>query len=252
MRRCSVPLAFGVAISASAIAAISPAGAVDGVVLITQAKAVAGGVTPGDAPGFPVTISAGGSYRLASNLVVPANTDGVIVNGVEVTIDLNGFRITGGGGTVGDGIVGNQRNLTVKNGTIRNMGRFGIYDPLGAFTMIDGMRLEENVSSAVIALGIGGSITNSIMGLNGGDGIMCRNCQVQGNVVISNRGYGINVSGVGATILGNSVLSNGKTGIVGGSGTVGIGNNTIAGNTGGSLSGNVFDLLPNRCESGAC
>ncbi len=46
------------------ILAVSPAGAVDGVVLIDQNRALAGNVTPGDTPGFPVTISLSGSYRL--------------------------------------------------------------------------------------------------------------------------------------------------------------------------------------------
>jgi len=45
-----------------------PAGAVDGVIEINQAKAKAGAVTAGDTPGFPVTISAAGSYRLTGDL----------------------------------------------------------------------------------------------------------------------------------------------------------------------------------------
>jgi hypothetical protein len=40
---------------------------VDGVILIDQNKALAGNVTPGDTPGFPVIISQPGSYRLDSN-----------------------------------------------------------------------------------------------------------------------------------------------------------------------------------------
>src|SRR5580693_1218836 len=70
--------------------------AVDGVVLINQANALAGNVTPGDAPGFPVTISVAGSYRLSSNLTVPdANTDAIDITVSHVTIDLNGFSIIG-------------------------------------------------------------------------------------------------------------------------------------------------------------
>ena len=45
--------------------------AVDGVILIDQKTALAGKVTAGDAPGFPVTISQAGSYKLSSNLVIP-------------------------------------------------------------------------------------------------------------------------------------------------------------------------------------
>src|SRR5438046_155584 len=70
--------------------------AVDGVVLIDQNRALAGGVTPGDAPGFPVTLSVAGSYRLSGNLTVPdENTNAIVVSADNVTIDLNGFSILG-------------------------------------------------------------------------------------------------------------------------------------------------------------
>ncbi len=70
--------------------------AVDGVTLINQAKALAGGVTPGDAPGFPVTISQPGSYRLMGNLTVPdGNTTAIVITHPRVTLDLNGFAIQG-------------------------------------------------------------------------------------------------------------------------------------------------------------
>ncbi len=61
----------------------------DGHILITQGKALDGGVTPGDAAGFPVSLSRSGSYRLASNLT-SANHDAISVNAPEVGIDLNG------------------------------------------------------------------------------------------------------------------------------------------------------------------
>ena len=49
----------------------------DAVVLIDQTRVMAGNITPGDAPGFPATISRSGSYRLASNLVIsPPGCDG--------------------------------------------------------------------------------------------------------------------------------------------------------------------------------
>src|ERR1700675_702311 len=73
-----------------------PTWAVDGVVLIDQNKAMAGNVTPGDTPGFPVTISLPGSYRLAGNLTVPdANTTAITIIADNVSLDLNGFTIQG-------------------------------------------------------------------------------------------------------------------------------------------------------------
>lgn len=87
--------------------AVGPCFAVDGVIEINQAKAMAGGVTPGDGPGFPVTLSVGGSYRLTSNLDVVAGGQGSpeSLNGIvaapsstledEFDIDLNGFALIG-------------------------------------------------------------------------------------------------------------------------------------------------------------
>ena len=55
----------------SALTALSPClPAVDGLILIDQKAGMAGKVTPQDAPGFPVTITQSGSYRLTGNLEV--------------------------------------------------------------------------------------------------------------------------------------------------------------------------------------
>jgi hypothetical protein len=75
---------------------VSAAEAVDGVVLIDQSKANAGNVTPGDAPGFPVTLSRAGSYRLSGNLVISSLGTAIEITAEHVTLDLNGFTIQGG------------------------------------------------------------------------------------------------------------------------------------------------------------
>ena len=72
--------------------------AVDGVVLINQASALAGNVTEGDGPGFPVIISRSGSYRLISDLVVSSDVTAIRITAPNVTLDLNGFSIIGPGG----------------------------------------------------------------------------------------------------------------------------------------------------------
>lgn len=69
---------------------------------IDQNKALAGSVTPGDAPGFPITLSVPGSYKLTGNLVVPGGLDGIEITSDNVTLDLNGFRIAGSGACTRD------------------------------------------------------------------------------------------------------------------------------------------------------
>jgi hypothetical protein len=96
---------------------------VDGVVLIDQNRALAGNVTPGDTPGFPVTISQPGSYRLSGNLSVPSGQSAFQLATQNVSLDLNGFNITtpvqqpGGGGIA---IVTNvsAAGIAIRNGTI--------------------------------------------------------------------------------------------------------------------------------------
>jgi hypothetical protein len=73
----------------------TPAG---GVITIDQARAEAGSVTAGDAPGFPVTISQPGSYRLTGNLnVAEIGATAIEIAADHVTLDLNGFTIAGPG-----------------------------------------------------------------------------------------------------------------------------------------------------------
>ena len=60
--------------------------AVDGVIEINQARALAGGVTAGDSAGFPVTLSASGSYRLTGNLTVPSSTSGIVASSASPNV----------------------------------------------------------------------------------------------------------------------------------------------------------------------
>ena len=128
----------------------TPASAVtvaNGVVLFNQADALAGNVTPGDAPGFPVTLSATGSYRLAGNLLPTAGNDGIEVTGPEVTIDMFGFRLAGSGAAL-NGVVGKSRALTVRNGTIRGFTENGIVTS-AEFLTVEDMRIVDNVDAGV-------------------------------------------------------------------------------------------------------
>jgi hypothetical protein len=188
--------------------------AVDGVALIDQTHALAGGVTPGDAPGFPVTISLPGSYRLSGNLTVPdANTTAILITADNVTIDLNGFSIVGpticmtDGRTAscnstgtGDGVdAGSRTNITVINGTVRGMGNIGINIPgVGSFGFGD--------------QGNKGAYVEKVHAVsNGGAGIVVTSGMVIGNAAISNGGAGI-FSSLGP-VIGNTANYNGLDGI---------------------------------------
>lgn len=210
-----------------------PCWAVDGVVLIDQNKAMAGGVTPGDLPGFPVTISTPGSYRLAGNLVVPdANTDAIVVTSDNVSLDLNGFSISGpticgrsagdGAGFVtcsptgsGSGVKGNQvYNISIKNGTIRGMGSSGI-----SLTGTNGFSAPASTVQKISAVSNGGSgiavesglVVNNVTGSNGIWGISTNRASVIGNYITNNNAGAMYIGGAGG-YANNVFLVNGFNG----------------------------------------
>ena len=191
--------------------------AVDGVLEINQTCAVKSGCFSNDAPGFPVTIdgTAGRSYRLTSNLVVPQATSGITVGSPSTTIDLNGFEIARSGcqgatsnctpsAGPGTGVIRSNSSIpgiSVKNGTISGMGDDGLL------------------------LGVQAHVTNLQVRWNRVDGISVREGSlVTGNVVLENGDDGIFVR-AGSTVSGNSLFGNGGSGVVAGSGS-GVQRNT--------------------------
>jgi hypothetical protein len=223
--------------------------AVDGVTEINQAKALAGGVTPGDSPGFPVAIlSTSGSFRLTSNLTVPdVDTTAIILSTtfpVDVTIDLNGFSIIGpvecervGSDTIcsdsgsGSGIkVGTFGvSFAVANGTIRGMGRDAISATFStARTRIDHVTAVSNARNGFSVLLT--QITNSRAELNGQNGISAFEA--------------------GGLITGCVLQGNGNFGIESTTG-IGIGGNSFYDNTAGPFAGGL-EIAPNACGATLC
>jgi hypothetical protein len=196
--------------------------AVDGVVLINQSNALAGNVTPGDAPGFPVTISVPGSYRLSSNLTVPdANTDAIDITTDDVTIDLNGFSIIGqvvcSGFPVtscspkghGNGIFSISTNTAVLNGNVQGMGGQGV--SVGFGSRIDKVHVSNNGGGG-ISVSDRSQVSSCDATSNGFDGIFAANL-VSGNIANGNQHNGIYIYGHGSVVSGNSTLQNGSAGI---------------------------------------
>jgi len=143
---------------------------VDGIILIDQNRALAGNVTPGDAPGFPVTISLPGSFRLSGNLTPPAvNTNAIDITSSSVTLDLNGFRAQcsysqeiPGAACVGGGFA-NLNNIEIRNGTVSNAGGFGIgiWFLFSPGVAIENLRISGGGASFV--LGVSSRIKNVIV-----------------------------------------------------------------------------------------
>ncbi len=225
---CGVILCLALAIAARAV---------DGVVLIDQQHALAGGVTPGDAPGFPVTISLPGIYKLSSNLTVPnADTSAIVITSDSVTIDLNGFSILGPvsclsdglhatpgctvggvacpGGFCGSGIgvdSGNagKLNTRVVNGTVNGMGLVGIY--LDKNSRVEGVNVTSNGQYGIYTSG--GEIRDVLLRANGGNGITTSGSLIVNTRSLFNAAVGI-YCGAGSYINGSIIQGNASYGIV--------------------------------------
>lgn len=177
-------------------------GAVDGTIEINDAKVKAAG-------GYPYKITTRGSYRLTGNLMTPASTDGIDVTAANVTIDLNGFSITGPGSTnsVPFGInASGESDVTVENGTATGFGEGVQVGPSG---------IVRNVHADANGMGISGGNNTLITGCTAnsstdtsGDAILCvAGCAISGNTANGNANVGIS-SGNGSTISGNIVFHN--------------------------------------------
>jgi len=229
--------------------------------LITQAKVNTGNFTPGDAPGFPLTISARGAYKLTGNLVISsATTTAIEITADNVTLDLNGFGIFGPGvvGSGGHGIVAVQSNITVMNGSVRGVGGAGIYlqgnthrveDVYVTSTGYAGIGVGGNSivrGSTVILSNASGVSLAAIVTLGGGFGSSITN-----NVVSSNTNAGIYAS-AGTMVTGNTVRSNSGLGLWLESGA-GYGNNVLSGNaSGGPQVSGGLQMGPNVCNTALC
>ena len=231
-----------------------PAFAVDGVIEINQAKAVAGSVTPGDSPGFPVTISASGSYRLTGNLTVSATTaDAIEIGANDVTVDLNGFTISGPGNGTGRGIdFHTSAGVTVIDGDIQNIGSDGIGSDNSAwYSYAKNMHIKN-----IRALGNGGKgiqvgdtsmVSGSIVQGNADFGILAGdNCTVIGNIAKSNGKDGISVR-TGCTVIHNTSSDNGGAGIVASYGST-VTNNSAIRNTGWGIKADASTVSENTAN----
>ena len=211
---------------ALALSAPAPALATEGVLEINQTCAVNTGCFSGDSAGFPVTITAAGSYRLTSNLSVSdEHTNVMTVAAHDVGIDLNGFAITGpvtcsgtplscshASGT-GSGVVYSSslfQGTALTNGSVAGMGSYGVQ--LGPQAVVTSLRAREN-RTAGIWVGNGSTVSENSAHRNGAHGIYAAGSStVSGNAAYDNGEDGIRASN-GVIVSGNTANRNGIRGI---------------------------------------
>lgn len=227
--------------------------AADGEILINQAKVNAGGITAGDAAGFPASLTRSGRYKLSSNLVVPSGQYAIDVTANDVTIDLNGFTISGAAADSAGGVmIRDGDRVRVMNGTITGLNDFGIYLAGGSFSVVENMRIinSSGFGHAALYAGRQSRIRNNTLVNNIFNIVDCARCLIEQNIIVGSNFYG--VSAEGGQVVDNVIAGNNSFGLTS-SGTnfpnVGYGNNILVGNNGGNaqVHDNVVQLHPNVC-----
>lgn len=237
-----------------------------GVISFDQAKAEAGGVTANDAPGFPVTVSQPGSYRLMSNLTVTdPRVDAIQITASNVTLDLNGFTIQGPvacsgraasfactpSNSLGRGIRSSSTSFTaVRNGSVLGF-QAGV--TLGSFATVEDLNVANSAGYAIATEHSSLVARNKVSGALYG---ILATGSIRDNVVFNTRVTGIDSAGA-TVISGNTVHWSGGTGISAyrlSDGHAGVSNNVIWLTVGPQLSGGVSlgDTPANLCNGVKC
>ncbi len=262
---CVVTFAFAVV---GVLVFGGPAVAADGVIEISQTTAIAGGTTLGDGPGFPITLSQRGAYRLTSNLTLPdQNAIGIDVTIDGVSIDLNGFAIVGpvvcsgvpvtsclpAGVATGIGIRGPD-HVSVRNGTIRGTGAQAIVLTWNArIEKVDVQMVAPSGLAGAISVGDQSTISETSATSNFGTGIFAaRYAIIKSSTSTGNTGYGI-LAQTGTLISGCTASINGTYGLgVYGLGSVAYIEGTLNYNALAAVNGSVVNLGHNLCNPSPC
>jgi hypothetical protein len=141
---------------------------------------------------IPTNLTIAGSYYLTTNLTGIAGQSGITMGTSNITVDLNGFSLTGVAGSQ-DGIFSlSAPNIVIRNGTVRRWGGYGIN------TLVDNARVEHVTV-----------LHNGTNGLRVSDGSVVLYCEASGN-----SGAGIQAFNQ-SSVIGCTSTENGREGFSG-------------------------------------
>jgi hypothetical protein len=216
-------------LTGSLVAGLGAGGAhaADGVHEIDQVCASGAGCFAGDTPGFPVQITAPGSYRLTGGLSLPdENTGAIELATHDVSIDLGGFAIRGvvacqpnctptGSGQGIYGLSGGRYDrIAVRGGSVAGMGSDGIV--LGEAALVVDVRAIENAGDGIRLLT--GVVTRCNANANASKGIVIDDAGSLSDSSADDNGFGF--STLGTATVRSVASNNGQAGFFSGFGVV--------------------------------
>lgn len=163
---------------------------------------------------LPFVITNSGSYYLTASLTGTSGQAGISVQANNVTLDLNGFTLSGVAGSLQGIVASNVQGLVVYNGTISGWAGTGL-DASTAFNCRIERLIASGNGSHGVSVASGSVISDCVASANGGDGIKIgSSCNVLNNLSQTNGAAGIEATGTGNRIEGNSVVGNSGNGIL--------------------------------------
>ena len=166
---------------------------------------------------LPFAISAPGSYYLTQNLQAAEAQNGITINANDVTLDLNGFALTGtetGGAAHGIIITSGNKNIAVRNGALRLWRGLGISAAGSLNTHFEGLRISDTGAGGLFA-GANAIIRRCVVQNCNGDGIAGEaRTLVQESIAHDQTGTGRGiVGGANSSVLSSIAHSNFGAGI---------------------------------------
>ena len=169
-------------------------------------------------------LSKPGSYLLNKNITVTrAGVDAVDITASGVTIDLQGFVISGSTSGTGVGInAAGENNVVIRDGTVTGMGGAAIITGLNATISLVTATADSSAGTPgpVIQAGNGSSIIDNV--INGGNagGVGCGStggsaCLARGNIIQGSGGVGMMFGDSTSGYAGN-VIQGFSTSVMGG------------------------------------
>jgi hypothetical protein len=188
---------------------------------------------------LPFTIAVPGAYYLAGNLAGVSGQNGITIAADNVTLDLMGFTLTGGAGSLhGITFSGGAKIVSVRNGILRDWGSNGLRAEPVFSGLFEGLQAYDNGGNGIWVAGENNIVRHSVAEYNN-VGIALVSTTAQGGGIVEgcsvlNNSFGIFVNH-NTTVRHNQVHGN-STGIS----AVGAGNRVEANNVVGNSTG--FDI----------
>ena len=174
-------------------------------------------------PRYPITalpynIAVPGSYYLPANLFGnTAGQSGITVSVSDVTIDLEGFTLRGGPGSV-NGIVltPGTKVVNVRNGTVSGWGGGGIVAGSAGSSLFEALSLVGNAQYGMLVGGDTADASNNIVrncaASANGIGVQFAGSGLVEDCTVRNNTEGFVISGSGATLRNSTASTNQLTG----------------------------------------